>query len=391
MKVIHVVPAISAESAGPSYSVPALCRGLQKAGCDVTLCFNGESQYIGGGVEVRKFKAHRFPTLKLGRSPKMLEYLKEQCRTADIIHNNSVWMLPNIYPAWAKKGTKCKLVTQPRGTFSEWALSRSKWRKRMVGWLGQYSALRATDMWVATAESEYRDIRRLGFRQPVAILPNGVDLPVLDFGTSKEDNGRGNLRTKNVRRRMLYLSRIHPTKNVDILLRAWSKLEDEFKDWNLSIVGPDKNNTYADEMKVLAKLLCCERVTFEGELRGEAKYRFMSESDCEVLPTNSENFGMVVAESLACGTPVICSHGAPWAGLVREKCGWWVPTEEGAFEGAMREAMSMPKGKLAEMGLNGREWMRRDFDWYAIGCRMKSAYEWLVGKNAKPPDWVVLD
>jgi len=387
MKVLQVVPSISAESSGPSYSVPAMCNGLHNAGCDVSLHFVGERLRKTFGFPVHAYKFHRLPHPRLGRSPEMLRALKGECKTAQIIHNNSLWMMPNIYPAWAKRGTDCKLVMQPRGTLSEWALSLSKWRKRLVGWYGQDAAMRNADMWVATAESEYEDIRRLGYEQPICILPNGVDLPVLKSDLAQEQSDSAKSDLKSTRRRMLFLSRIHPKKNVDILLRAWSKLENRYPDWDLSIVGPDKNNGYADEMKVLSGELRCERVKFVGELRGEAKYRYMAESDCFILPTHSENFGMVVAESLACGTPVICSHGAPWEGLNREKCGWWVATDETAITNAMKMVMSMERDELSVMGLRGRDWMKRDFDWNAIGRKMKMAYEWLLGRVDRP-DWV---
>ena len=256
----------------------------------------------------------------------------------------------------------------------------AKWKKRLIGWYGQYAAMAATDMWVATSDDEYNDIRRLGYKQPIVVLPNGVELPEITFA------GEG-VKKRSIRRRMFFLSRIHPKKNVELLIRCWARLESKFPDWVLSVVGPDKDNEYADKMKNLACELGCCRVRFEGELNGEAKYRFMAESDCEVLPTHSENFGMVVAESLACGTPVICSHGAPWKGLRDNRCGWWVATEEAEFENAMKEAMAMPREELAEMGVRGREWMCRDFDWNAIGLKMKAAYAWICGKGDKP-DWV---
>ncbi len=380
MRVIQVVPSIGAESSGPSYSVPAMCDALQFAGCGVSLHFVGRMPDRQFKFPVFAYNAHGFPHPALGRSPAMLSALRRECQSAQIIHNNSLWMLPNIYPASAKRGTDCKLVMQPRGTLSEYALARSKWKKRLMGWYGQYAAMRATDMWVATAESEYEDIRRLGYRQPVAILPNGIDLPI-GGGDGKKVRGCG------ARRRMFFLSRIHPKKNVEMLLRCWARLEGKFRNWDLSIVGPDKNNSYADDMKTLAKELGCSRVRFEGEINGDAKYRFMTESECEILPTHSENFGMVVAESLACGTPVICSHGAPWEGLNKEKCGWWVPTEEVELARAMEAAMSTTPEELVAMGARGREWMKRDFDWNAIGRKMKAAYEWLLG-NGDRPEWV---
>ena len=380
MKVIQIVPTIANESSGPSYSVPAMCGGLNLAGCSVSLHCIGPKVDRQFKFQVFTHRAHCFPLPALGRSPELLSTLREECKSSQIIHNNSLWMMPNIYPAIAKRGTACKLVMQPRGTLSEYALARSKWKKRLIGWYGQYAAMRAADMWVATAESEYEDIRRAGYTQPVAILPNGINLPA-------EEIEGAQVKGCSERRRMFFLSRIHPKKNIETLLRCWARLEKKFPNWCLSIVGPDKDNVYADEMKRLANILACKRVKFEGELNGNSKYRFMAESDCEILPTHSENFGMVVAEALACGTPVICSHGAPWERLNTEKCGWWVSAEEQSLTNAMVEAMSMPPEELAAMGARGREWMKRDFDWNAIGRKMKTAYEWLLGETDKP-NWV---
>ena len=386
MKVIQIVPSLAAESSGPSYSVPALCHGLKANGCDVSLHFLGDTPAREFTYSVTAYPISSFPHPRLGRSPEMLRGLKSACKGADIIHNNSLWMMPNVYSALAKRGTRCRLVIQPRGTLSEYALSISRWKKRLIGWWGQYSAMKNADMWVATAASEFDDIRRLGYRQPICVLPNGVDLPETGH-FSQSCSGDGKTGKAFTRRRMLFISRIHPKKNVDILLRAWAHLESKFIDWGLSIVGPDQGNPYADEMKALAKRLGCRHVMFEGELRGEEKNRFLMSSDCTILPTHSENFGMVVAESLACGTPVICSYGAPWEGLIVNKCGWWVPTEEAAIENAMAEAMARPRERLDEMGKSGQDWMRRDFSWNGIGAKMKAAYEWLLGEGDRP-EWV---
>ena len=223
MKVIQIVPSLAAESSGPSYSVPALCHGLKANGCDVSLHFLGDTPVREFTYSVTAYPTRSFPHPRLGRSPEMLQGLKIACRGADIIHNNSLWMMPNVYPALAKRGTRCRLVMQPRGTLSEYALSISRWKKRLIGWWGQYSAMKVTDMWVATAESEYDDIRRLGYRQPVCVLPNGVDLP--EIGGPLQSCSDGKTGKNFTRRRMFFISRIHPKKNVDILLRTWDRLE----------------------------------------------------------------------------------------------------------------------------------------------------------------------
>lgn len=378
MKVIQVVSSIGHESSGPSYSVPALCRGLTGAGCDVTLYFSGQMPARCFTFPVRCFHQSSFPHPKLGRSPDMLRMLQQSCKSTDIVHSNGLWMFPNVYPEWAREGTCCKHVLQPRGTLSSWALANSRWRKCIFGRFFQYDVLKKVDMFVATAESEYEEIRALGYKQPICILPNGVDLPKEECKCKNDEEHR----------RMYFLSRIHPKKNVEMLISVWSRLERDFPDWVLSIVGPDANNRYADQMKTLSAQLGCCRLQFVGELNGVEKKRFMAQSDCLVLPSHSENFGMVVAESLACGTPVICSQGAPWKGLDENGCGWWVETNDKAFEKTMRIVMSKPSEELKLMGERGIEWMRRDYSWDAIGTKMKDAYSWLLDNNNDKPDWV---
>lgn len=369
MKIIQVVPSIEAEASGPSYSVPSLCAGLAHAGGEVSLYCVGKKPLRDFCFRVVECAGKSFPHPQLGRSPEMLESLRRECMTADVIHNNSLWMLPNIYPAVAKRGTRCKLVTQPRGTLSAWALRRSSWKKRLIGVCGQYAAMRRTDLWVATSQEEYNDIRRLGYRQPIVILPNGVDVPA-------------SVRPKDERRRLVFLSRIHPTKGVDVLLRAWRNVQDEFGAWDLWIAGP--KNGYAQQMEALGERLGCRRCQFVGEFNGLAKQDLYGGSECLVLPTHSENFGMVVAEALANGTAVICSKGAPWAGLNDYGCGAWIDIGVEPLIAAFRKFLAKPRQEFIEMGIRGREWMRREFSWDKIGSQMLLSYEWLLGRGDKP-------
>ena len=372
MKVLQVVPGIYRESSGPSYSVPATCSGLLHNGVDVELFATDGMPARAFEYPVHIFEKKKFPIDAMGRSPDLLRALKQACKTADIIHTNSLWMFPNVYPDWARKGTKCKLVIGPRGTVSPWAMNRARLKKFLFGHLWQYRVLRNADMFVASCEEEAEDIRRLGYRQPIAIVANGIDIP--------DDVVPGRCE----RRRMYFLSRIHPKKNVELLIKCWAKLESEFPEWDLSIVGPDENNAYADSMKKLTADLGCRRIRFEGELKGLEKRKFVAASECLVLPTHSENFGMVVAEALALGTPAICSKGAPWKGLVENRCGWWVDANEPTFANAMREVMSTERKELEDRGSRGREWMTRDFSWNRIGADLKAAYFWLLIGGGRP-------
>ncbi len=375
----HVVPYIGNESSGPAGSVPNLCSTLLEQKVHVRLHVLAPVPERGFDIEVREYPWHLLPYKRLGISPEMKRGLREAAESADILHNHSLWMMPNLYPAKAVRGNDCRLVVSPRGTLSKWTLSRSRWVKQIIWAMGQKNVLESADCFVATANSEYHDIRALGLQAPVAVIPNGIDIP--EILPEQKSNGS--------RRRLLFLSRIHAKKGVDLLIRAWVQIQDRFPDWELNIVGP-LNGKYPRQMQSLAESLGAERITFQGELCGQDKSNAYVSSDLFVLPTHSENFGMVVAEALAHGTPAVVTKGAPWEGLEAYSCGWWIDVGVGPLVKCLKEAMSKPQETLSEMGRQGREWMRRDYSWSKIGAMTIKTYEWLLG-GGTPPVCVRLD
>ncbi len=383
MNIIQIVPSITAESSGPSYSVPALCQGLASVGCDVSLHFLDDvpSQLADVPYQVTSYPRRELGFKNLGRSSAMFSGLLEAARTAEIIHNNSLWMMPNVYPSWVvrrlrqgKETPHIKLVTSPRGTLARWSLAKGKWKKRIFGALFQYPALRLTDMFHATSEKEYEEIREQGYKQPVAIVPIGMDVPEVESRV-KEDAGRV--------RKVVFFGRLHKVKGVDRLVRAWEEVAQE--GWELVIAGPDCG--MLEELKRIVAEGDVPRVSFAGEINGHAKYEFLAGGDIYVLPSDTENFGVTVAEALASGTPVIASQGTPWQGLEKERCGRWMPIGVEPLAAALKEMMAASDEDRAAMGARGREWIRRDFSWKGIGAKMKAAYEWLLGQGDRP-EWV---
>ena len=378
MRVIHVVPAITEEASGPSYSVVRLCQSLIDQGQTVTLAALDWAPMPAPPSFLKTFPLEIGPR-RLGRSPTMRRWLVETARqgAVDLVHNNSLWMMPNVYPGWVAKKQGVPLVVSPHGTLSEWAMQSGSTIKRVFWPMVQKPALAATTCFHATAASEYEDIRRMGFRQPVAIIPNGIDIPDLlpkPLGES---------------RTLLFLGRIHPIKGVDVLLRAWQVVMTRFPDWDLQIVGPD-NGGYLAEMQALAAQLRLERVLFPGVLYGEEKLRAYREANLFVLPTHSENFGMTVAEALATGTPAIVTKGAPWAGLEQRGAGWWIEIGVDPLVGCLETAMNQSPEDLAAMGRRGRDWMAREYSWSRIGRQMAETYRWIV-QGGKRPAWVIED
>lgn len=378
MRAIHIVPAISEKAAGPSYSVVRLCEILIQQGCEIVL-----ATLDGGSMATPPSFLKVFPSglgsRRLGRSPRMREWLESEVKHGKVavIHNHSLWMMPNVYPGWVARKYKLPYIVSPRGTLSRWAMANGS-KVKLIFWpLVQKPSLETVTCWHATAESEYRDIRRLGFNQPVAVIPNGVDVPDLPPKRSSK------IRT------LLFLGRIHQKKGLDLLLPAWREVQARFRDWRLVIVGPD-NGGYLKEMQKLAYKLKLERVAFRGPLYGHDKWMAYLNSDLFVLPTYSENFGLTVAEALAASTPAIVTKGAPWDGLLKNQAGWWIEIGIKPLVAALEESLSRPLEELRAMGELGKNWVRKDFSWYRIGQMMEETYRWII-EGGPPLKWLRID
>ncbi len=369
MKVVHVVPHIHEEASGPSYSVPRLCQAVAACGNMVELkCLAaaGDIDDVALGVHRQWRGTGRFAV-----SSDMARALRRAAKNVDVIHNHSLWSMVNVAAGWLVPGHRAKLVTSPRGTLSAWSLARSRHVKRVL-WPLQRRALMRADLLHATCDMELDEIRALGLCVPVAVIPNGVDVPA-----------QAQLPATTTVRTVLFLSRIHPKKGVATLLHAWRRLQDEYPDWQLVIAGRGEA-AHVQAVRQLASRLELQRVHFPGPLYGEDKLRAYAQAQLFVLPTESENFGLVVAEALAHGCPAIVTQGAPWQGLQTERCGWWIANDTALLAHTMNDAMHLPRTVLAAMGARGREWVMRDFSWKAIGQQMDASYRWLLGDADQP-------
>ena len=381
LKILQVVKSVDNLAAGTSYSVPALADAIQSQGAIATLTSLGSEQ-----AKQLKEASHRpfeqsykwVPGAnKLGFSNDMRQFLSEQ--KFDIIHTHGLWTMPNVYPAKFAMRHGSIFVLSPRGMLGEDALQFSKLKKKMFWVTQQKRAVRSVACFHATAESEVCDIRNFGLEAPVAVIPNGIDLPELSLIENNVDSAPY----------LLSLGRIHPKKGLDRLIAAWARVSPDYPTWRLKIVGPDECG-HAQQLSSQAHTLgVSASVSIEAPVFGREKNFLMRHAKAFVLPTLHENFALTVAESLSLETPVISTKGAPWSGLIDERCGWWIEHGGDSLSSALRDAMSTPETELKLMGERGRAWMRRDFSWDAIGAKMLATYAWLK-EVADKPSWVAL-
>ena len=389
MTIVHVVSSVSRESSGPSYSVVRLCESMIAAGADVELATLDAGPRRPAPAFLRQFPRGCGPR-RLGRSPALRRWLDAQVRVrrAGVVHAHGLWQMNVVYPAWAVRTGRAKLIVSPRGGLSRWAMRYGSAVKPLFWRALQRPALRQAACLHATAEHEYEDMRRLGFRQPVAVIPNGVDLsPLSDL--SAEPSRKGDDRT------LLFLGRLHPVKGVDTLIDAWRLVQDRFPAWRLVVAGDDVDaggkSGYMDALRRRVMARGAARVSFTGELLGRAKWDAYRTAEQYVLPTRSENFGMTVAEALAAGTPVITTRATPWRAIETKGAGWCIDTGTAPLAACLDEALACEPAALRRMGRRGSDWMAAEFSWRDLAERMARTYDWLLDPRAARPEWVRVD
>lgn len=376
----QVVASIDDPGAGPSHSVLALTRAIARTGASASI--HAVDRWRGAATHrvEEAFPIHRHPLDRLPiasmvcASNSLREALDARAGAADIIHTHGLWLFPNVYPSWVvrRADARAKVVLSPRGMLAPQARQFSRFRKRLYWEVFQKRALSDAACLHATSEEECEDIRKAGLSNPVAVIPNGVDLPSVRAQNAKR-----------LERTVLSLGRIHPKKGLERLVRAWAEVEPNFPDWNLLIAGPAERG-HDCELRHIAHLLKLKRVQVVGPAYGEARAAAYEAADLFVLPTLSENFAMTVAEALAAGVPVISTKGAPWRPMEVERCGWWIDHGVAPMAAALRCAMSAPRQELEAMGQRGASWMARDFSWDSVAGRMLDVYRWLSGGRDRP-------
>ena len=189
--------------------------------------------------------------------------------------------------------------------------------------------------------------------------------------------------SSNVKHQFGFTGRLNPIKNIHLLLAAWYSLGNKTQNSELILIGDGEQN-YVKTLKDYVKQKRMNNVTFTGFLSGEHLQNMIQSLDFQILPSKSENFGMVVPEALVCGVPVIASKGTPWNILEERKCGWWVDTTIDSLANTIAKAIDTPEEKRIIMGQVGRELVLEKYSSDAVAQQMKELYHWILNSQKKP-------
>ena len=371
MKIIHVISSMSKASGGPSCTTLLTLQGTKALGMDVEVLTTqprpGE-EVVSDDPSICYLRRPRFLYKHWGYT-KTISHELAKIKGVDVYHIQGIWLYSSYITArYARQQGSPYLVTL-HGTLYPEALGHSSLVKKISLFLYQRQQLQQASCIHVTCVEEMEYYRSLGFTNPVAVIPcpmecNDKEEPIYPKGV----------------KRIGYLGRVHPRKRIEKLINLWSFLNEPGE---LLIIG-DGDPVYMKFLREEAERLHLKNVHFEGFVTGVKKNRLLASLTCLVVPSDFENFGMIVPEALLQEVPVIASTGSPWQDLESYRCGRWVNNDIETLTEAVREVLSLDEEELRRMGGRGRQLVLDKYSIDVVSRQMRDMYAWVAGQADKP-------
>lgn len=372
MKALHS-GSLNVNAGGPALSMSLTLKGLEKAGVKtVALCeqIPSDGKLITSDLNIRFTNQSKYGTFAYVNN---IKDCLEKAGGVDIYHIHGTWMYHGLAISRYANKTGKPYVVSPRGMLYPQALAHHALLKKTMMALYQGKIFSGAACIQATCKEEMEHYRTLGFKNPVAVLPNPIDISGI---TDREIPHKPMFRIG-------YLGRLHPRKRVERLIYAFSEKKKQLDDCRLVIIGGG-DEKYQKFLEDEVKRLGLTNVEFTGFLTGKEKDNAILDLSLLVVPSDFENFGNIVTEALVRGVPVIASKGMPWQELEEYHCGWWINNDQESINRALLDAIALSPEERINMGMNGKRLMCENYSVEVLGEKMKRLYEWILNGGEKP-------
>lgn len=315
----------------------------------------------------------------IGYSPKLLASLKAS--GADLIHLHGLWQ----YPSLACAKAKLPYLTTIHGMLDQWAVKNSGFKKQVAGFLYEKSALKKANCLQAFTLQEYNDIRNYGLKNPVCIIPNGVDIPE-DVNRLESLTPPWKKIVGKETKSLLYLGRLHKKKGLTNLIKAWRTLHemDKAKDWRLVVAGWDQLGYEAELKELVRTFEIAHLVHFIGPQFNSDKHLSFLHADGFILPSYSEGLPMAVLEAWSYKLPVLMTkHCNLPEGFEANAAIEISPTVESITNGLI-QFFSKTQEEAIQMGINGKTLVSKKFSWASVSKQLYEVYRWILQDTEKP-------
>ena len=388
MKILHVIPSIDPATGGPAEGLKQLCNIYKIGGHEVDVA----SLDAPATVAKSNFPAPVFalgPGWGLyGYTPSAERWFRQNLSRYDVVFINCIWQYNTLAVYRALVGTKIPYAVFTHGMLDPYFKKnfRLKHIKKTIYWhLFLQRILRDATAVLFTCEEEKILARSSFARYHVreTVVPYGISSPDCDTVLAAEEflAKWPSLRGKRL---AITMGRLNPKKGIDILIEAFARTLATDPAWHLVIAGPDKDNLQPQFAAIAARLGIADRITFTGMITGSLKWGAFTASEVFVLPSHQENFGIVIAEAMACNLPVILSDKVNiwrevvnhWAGLICDD------TVQGTTT-ALARWQSLTSDEIAALRLRSRRCFDELFN-YEVTSKKALDIVYHVAHPAKP-------
>lgn len=342
MKIIHYIPALSRRLGGVAIYMQLLSKELGKL-CDLIVV----TRPFDNPLELDNCTVINLPIEEKLFKKRWKEILNDE--NPDLVHINGIWQRDTWWIQKEALRRNIRTYITPHGMLEPWIIKHNHWKKVVAMFLYEKRALRSAVNLIATAESEKNNILKLKVtNNEIPVIPNGIDISCIKIKDSWIK-----------RNKILYISRIHEKKGIELFIDVANSMKSDLSNYEFVIAGEGAPDYVADLKRKASESEL--NFTFVGGVYGDEKWKMFQDADFFVLPTNSENFGYVIAESLSSGTPVITTTGAPWSLIEKYECGKWIERTKESLKEAIKEMIQKDEEELKKMGLSGRNLVEENF------------------------------
>lgn len=386
MKSAHVLAWVSRNAGGLLLSVSGLAKAQAAIDGMQVEAFGSHDEFADDDLlQWQPLRVRTAPVVGPARfcyTPALARRVEEF--GPEIVHSAAVWTWQAAMVNQLHGRQKIPYVLSTRGTVDGWALRHSRWKKAIALRLFQQEHFDQAACIHALNESELASIRRFGLKNPVCVIPNGVEIP--------EENPQSTFRHRrwDGRKVLLYLGRIHPKKGLVNLIRAWAAIADGdgrsrmAKDWVLVIAGWDEGGHERVLQRLARQAGVQDSMFFVGPKFGEEKAALYRSCDAFILPSFSEGLPMVVLEAWAYGKPVLMTPECNLPEGFAAGAAIHIEPEATSIETGIRGLLQAQGADLREMGMKGRALVTERFTWPKIARQMIAVYEWVLGGGPAP-------
>ena len=392
MRVLHLIPSISPLRGGPSQAVLSMVAALRQQGMDASILTTNdhgpgvqttmplgrwhEQQALGQAVPVLAFGRWSPPqraVREFAMAPGFNRWLGRHARDYQLVHVHALFSCTTSLAMAQLRCQGVPYLLRTIGQLNTWSLGQSAGRKQLFLKLVDRANLEGAAALHFTSEAERQEAAALGLSTPSFVLPLGV-----------EPQASRAERSSSVAVTFLFLSRLHPKKQLEVLLEALALLRANCPtaSWRLQVAGHGEPE-YVLQLQAMAQRLgIADRCHWLGFVTGAPKQELLASADWFVLPSASENFGIAAAEALAAGTPVILSPGVAVAEAVqRAGAGLVVEATLEPLAAALKRALEPPATAMVSAARNVAA---NVYGWGAIATELDTCYQGIARASLAP-------